>query len=97
MHGVTTQAFHDHYRTANMDIIGDLPYGRLMRLVTVQMARYGLIGVVIRAARKAPQLESAVLDAVSARAPYKEVLKKTLHPRSALAFLQSLLTPIKSK
>ena len=89
--GVTTQAFHEHYRVANQDIINDLPFGRFMRLITILMARANLMGPVIRAAKKAPLLESAILDAVSARAPYSEVLKKALHPSSALAFLKALI------
>ena len=48
-HGYTREAFHQHYRTANQDIIQDLPYGRAMRVLTIFMARVGLLNPVLRA------------------------------------------------
>ncbi len=88
--GVSFKAFDNHYRSANQDIIRDLPYGRGMRLLTIYLARYGLLDPVIRAAQKDPLLQSALFDAVSAHAMYSEVLARTLHPRTILAILGQL-------
>ncbi|HEX6305111.1 MAG TPA: hypothetical protein VFZ76_13035 [Anaerolineales bacterium] len=89
--GITKRAFYQHYRLANQDIIADLPYGQGMRLVVILLSRYGLLDPVIRAAHQNPTLRSALLDAVSARAPYKRVVKKSLQPKIGWSILRSLL------
>lgn len=99
--GISFQAFHDHYRQANQDIIQDLPYGRVMRLLTIFLARYGLLDPVLRAAQADRDLRSALFDAVSAHAPYGQVLRRTLRPACLLAIvrqmaLRSSVTPEKA-
>jgi flavin-dependent dehydrogenase len=89
--GITQRAFADHYRRSNNDILRDLPYGQGMRHVTRLMARSGLFAPVLRAARREPSLRAALFDAVSAHAPYAEVLAQTLRPAPALAVLRALL------
>ena len=59
-HGVSAQAFHQHYRNDNHEIINDLPYGRVMRLVAIYVSRLGLLDTIIRAARQSPDLRSAL-------------------------------------
>ncbi|MFL7890632.1 MAG: NAD(P)/FAD-dependent oxidoreductase [Anaerolineales bacterium] len=90
-HGYTRQDFHDFYRTANQDIIQDLPYGRAMRLLTLFMSRVGLINPVLRAAETSPDLQSALFDAVSAHALYSEVFAKSLRLNTVLAILKAML------
>ena len=75
--GCSESAFHDHYRQANRDIIGDLPYGRSLRLLTIYSKRYGLLDPVLRAAKKRQILQSALYDAVSANSSYLQVVKKS--------------------
>jgi flavin-dependent dehydrogenase len=90
-HGFTRQAFHDHYRTANQDIIQDLPYGYAMRLLTIFMSRVGMLNPVLRAAQNTPDLQEALFDAVSAHALYREVFTKSLRPNTVLAILKAML------
>jgi flavin-dependent dehydrogenase len=90
-HGYTGQAFQDHYRTANNDIIQDLPYGRAMRLLTIFMSRFGLLNPVLRAAQTTPDLQSALFDAVSAHALYREVIAKSLQPKTVFAVMRAML------
>lgn len=90
-HGHTREAFHQHYRTANQDIIQDLPYGRAMRLLTIFMSRVGLLDPVLRAAHCTPDLQSALFDAVSAHALYREVFVKSLRPKTVFAILRAML------
>lgn len=77
--GVSHEAFHQHYRRANMDIIGDLPYGQVMRFFTNHFSRYHLLDPVVRAAQTNPYLEQSLFDAVSAHASYKQVMGKMMH------------------
>lgn len=88
--GISKRAFYRHYRGANQDIIADLPYGHGMRIIVILLARYGLLDPVIRAARQNPTLRSALLDAVSARAPYKMVVKKSLQSAVGRSILRTL-------
>ena len=92
-HGVSAQAFHQHYRNDNHEIIDDLPYGRVMRLVAIYMSRLGLLDTVIRAARQSPDLRSALFDAISAHALYKDVMKRSLNPKSIWAVLKAMIKP----
>lgn len=88
-HGISEQVFMDHYCSLNKDIIQDLPYGQVMRYFTIFLARYRLLDPVIRAARQSPQLQSALFDAVSAHAPYRQVIKQSLNLNILWAVLRS--------
>jgi flavin-dependent dehydrogenase len=88
-HGISEQVFNDHYCSLNKDITQDLPYGQAMRYFTIFLARYRLLDPVIRAARQSPQLQSALFDAVSAHAPYRQVIKQSLHMNILWAVLRS--------
>jgi flavin-dependent dehydrogenase len=88
-HGISEQVFMDHYCSLNKDIIKDLPYGQVMRYFTIFLARYRLLDPVIRAARQSPQLQSALFDAVSAHAPYRQVIKQSLNLNILWAVLRS--------
>ena len=90
-YGYTREEFHLHYRTANQDIIQDLPYGRAMRVLTIFMSRVGLLDPVLRAAHCTPDLQSALFDAVSAHALYREVFVKSLRPKTIFAILRAML------
>ncbi len=92
-HGISNTAFHEHYNQANQDIIQDLPYGQAMRYFTMFLARYRLLDPVIRAARKSTPLQSALFDAVSAHAPYRNVIRQSLHPNIIWAVFQSWVNP----
>ena len=76
--GISEMAFLDYYCSANHDITQDLPYGQIMRHLTIFLAHYRLLDPVIRAAQQSPQLRSALLDAVSAHAPYRQVIGQSL-------------------
>ncbi len=89
--GCSRQAFHNDYRKANHDLIQDLPYGQMMRFVTILMARYRLLNPVIRAARKNAHLQTALFGAISAHAPYRKVLSQALHPSAILEVFKALL------
>ncbi len=88
-HGISGAAFSDHYRAANQDIIRDLPYGQAMRHVTNFLTHYQLVDPVIRAAKNNPSLQSALFDAVSAHAPYHQVIRQSFRPEIISAVLRA--------
>ena len=89
--GVTRNAFADHYWTANQDIIQDLPYGRVIRSLTILLSQLHLLDPVLRAAPQNDQLQIALFEAVSAYAPYRRVLGRSLQPRTLWSILRTLL------
>ena len=96
-YGITEQAFHTYYRSANRDIIQDLPFGRSIRLATLFMSDYGFMGMVLRAAEKSPALKSALFGAVSGHTPYREILKQVLQPKVVWNILCSIRkTPLET-
>jgi flavin-dependent dehydrogenase len=88
--GISHRAFHSHYRQANQDIIGDLPYGRLMRRLTILASRYKLLDPVIRAAKTNPTLQEALFGAVSGHALYRDILLQMLRPGNIAAVLREI-------
>lgn len=89
--GISRQAFHNHYRTANQDIIRDLPYGQGIRLLTITLARFHLLDPVLRAAQTNAELRRALFEAVSAHAPYRRVVQRSLRPRTLWSISRHLL------
>lgn len=89
--GISATAFHTHYRSANHDIISDLPYGQLMRHLTITFARLHLLNPVLRAARNQPSLQSALFDAVSAHDQYRRVMARTLQPTVVRSIVSEML------
>jgi flavin-dependent dehydrogenase len=88
--GISKEAFQNDYYRANDDIISDLPYGRVMRFVTITLARYGLLDAVVRAAESDAGLRGALFGAVSAQFAYKPVLRKAFNPARLLGVVRSL-------
>ncbi|MDF1500100.1 MAG: FAD/NAD(P)-binding protein [Anaerolineales bacterium] len=88
--GITARAFHAHFRKANDDLIQDLPYGQLMRRITIWLSRTGLLSGIIRGAQTEPALHTALFGAVAGVTPYREILKDALKPRNLVAILRSM-------
>jgi len=89
--GVSRAAFASHYEAANRDIIGDLRFGRAVRLMVLLSSRYGLLDPVMRAARHDAGVREALYGAVSAHQPYRQVLGSMLNLRSVAAVLRALV------
>jgi hypothetical protein len=92
-HGISEGAFREHYYSANQDIIQDLPYGQAMRYFTIFLARFRLLDPVIRAAKNNSILQSALFDAASAHAPYRQVIRQGLQPKVISAVLRAWINP----
>jgi flavin-dependent dehydrogenase len=88
-HGISGYAFFDHYCSLNKDITQDLPYGQAMRHFTIFLSHYRLLDPVIRAAKRNPMLQSALFDAASANAPYRQVIRQSFRPQNILEVLRA--------
>lgn len=101
-YGISETCFSYYYNKANQDIIRDIPYGRMMRFLTIFMSRLRLFDPVLRAAQHNDALQNALLDAVSAHDTYRNVLLNVVKPRSISTVLlemskMNLALPFKSK
>jgi len=90
-HGISREAFHNHYKTANQDILGDVIWGQTARFLTGSLRKLGLADALVRAASTEPHLKDAMLGAVSAHQTYRMVFSKSATPRAAWAFSKAVL------
>ncbi len=88
--GISAAAFRSHYVPANADIIDDLPYGRVTRVLVNASLRAHLLDSIVRAAKYDERVRESLYGAVSAHAPYRHVLGGMLHPHSIAAVLRRL-------
>jgi flavin-dependent dehydrogenase len=91
--GISQKAFEADFAAANRDITDDLVYGRAMRFLVSFSAHCGLLDPVIKAASWDDCVRRALFGAVSAHAPYREVLLDMLHPRAVRAVLAAMIGP----
>ncbi|MDD5467876.1 MAG: NAD(P)/FAD-dependent oxidoreductase [Anaerolineales bacterium] len=101
-YGISELCFSYHYDRANQDIIRDLSYGKFMRSLTIFLSHLRLFDPILRAAQHNHDLQSALLDAVSAHDTYRKVLLHVLKPKPISAVLlemakSSLALPLKAK
>lgn len=82
--GISQEAFRTDYLRHCQEILDDIPYGRLMRLLAIQGAAYGLLDMVIELARCDPGLQRALFDSVSANRLYKEIVRQAATPQRLL-------------
>lgn len=87
--GFSNAAFHDHYRRANEDLIGDMSYGQAMRLLVILLARSGMLDTVLKAARDEPLLRHALFGAVSGHDAYRTIWGDSLKPASLMAIIRA--------
>jgi flavin-dependent dehydrogenase len=88
--GISASAFQS-YRAANRDIIQDLPFGQLMRRFTILASRFGFMHLVLKAAERDCGLQRALFNAISAGAPYSEVVRQALTPTSVRAMITAMV------
>ena len=88
--GISKEAFQA-YHTANRDITGDLFYGQTMRRLTMLASRLGLMDAVLQSAEHNPILQQALFDAVSARRPYREVIRAAFSPAQLRSIVRAFL------
>ena len=88
--GISCHAFASDFAVANQDITGDLIYGRGMRFLVAFSAYFGLLDPVVRAAGQDEHVREALFGAVSAHAPYRNVLVEMVNPQSVKAVMRAM-------
>jgi len=74
-YGLTQKMFNE-YRSKCADLIADIPYGRILRWLTIIFTRLGLIDNILIEAEKEPALKRALFHIVSGQKPYRTIWKE---------------------
>jgi len=78
--GISKRAFHA-YQLACRDITDDLPYGKIMRTLTIGISKWHLLNTVIALAEQDAHLRHALFGAVSGHQMYREIMLGLLDVR----------------
>ncbi|MDP8206642.1 MAG: hypothetical protein P9L92_08280 [Candidatus Electryonea clarkiae] len=90
--GISKNALKRYHEMCS-DLIGDLPYGKILRFLTVRLARLKLIDPMIRMAESNEDMRKILFDLVSADESFKNIYlfmkKKKLISKIGLNFLKN--------
>lgn len=70
--GISIKAF-DRFHAKCKDITDDLPYGKLMRFLTLRIANWKILDPILKLARTDTKLERALFNSVSAHRSFKTI------------------------
>lgn len=74
--GISKEAFRSYVKSCS-ELTGDIPYGKILRFMTIQASKYGLLDSVIESAKKEPALKKAFFNIVSGHETYKKTWQET--------------------
>lgn len=75
-HGISKVAFQEYAKSC-CDLKEDIPYGRILRFLTIQISKHGLMDAVFEIAKKEPSLKKAFFNIVSGQETYKKTWQET--------------------
>ncbi|UCH33901.1 MAG: hypothetical protein JSV65_15250 [Armatimonadota bacterium] len=78
--GVSRQAF-DYFAASRRHLTGDLQYGRVVRMLTGLVSRWGVLPAFVAEARDDADLRQALFDCVSGRTSYRSVVLRKCNLR----------------
>jgi len=74
--GLTRTAFEGYLEDC-CELTDDIPYGRILRALTIRFSKFGLMDGVLEAAKKEPALRQAMFNVVSGQETYKRTWQET--------------------
>jgi flavin-dependent dehydrogenase len=74
--GLTRTAFEGYLEDC-CELTDDIPYGRVLRALTIRFSKLGLMDGVLEAAKKEPALKQAMFNVVSGQETYKRTWQET--------------------
>ncbi len=95
--GISARAFLEYHK-ACYDITRDLPYGKAMRALALNLSKWHLLNTVIALAEQDARLRHALFGSVSAHQTYREIVHSMLDARwiARMTFLLAAL-PFRSR
>ncbi|MEW5815117.1 MAG: NAD(P)/FAD-dependent oxidoreductase [Spirochaetota bacterium] len=90
MAGISREAFEREYRRGCKEFIEDIPYGKVLRWLAIKSSRWRILDPIVELAQRAPLLENALFDCVSAHKSFKEIFRRTWSFKLMLKVLGTL-------
>ncbi|MFQ5673500.1 MAG: NAD(P)/FAD-dependent oxidoreductase [Nitrospinales bacterium] len=89
-HGVSKSAF-ERYAEDCAELTGDLPFGRVLRLMTNLASRFQFMDHLLKIAEDDPVFMACLFNCVSGHKPYKQIFKETASVRLGMRMLGELV------
>jgi flavin-dependent dehydrogenase len=90
-HGVSKQAFAENFYPDCRELTEDLPYGRMVRILTNLATSFKFMDHMIVVAAERPAFMKAMFGSVSGHDPYKKIIIETASVPLAFTFAQKIL------
>ncbi len=90
-HGISKKAFAENFYQNCNELTEDLPYGRMVRILTNLATRYKFMDHMIAVAAERPEFMKALFNSVSGHDPYKKILTETASLSLSFTFAKKLL------
>ncbi|MFQ6108304.1 MAG: NAD(P)/FAD-dependent oxidoreductase [Candidatus Aminicenantales bacterium] len=78
-YGISREAFQEYQKRCS-DLMADMPYGKALRWLMIQCAKYDLLDNIFEEAKKEPLLRKAFFNIVSGQETYKKTWDETKSP-----------------
>ncbi len=92
-HGMSKVAFQDYLKSCS-ELTDDIPYGKIIRYLTIQSSKYRLLDSILETAKKEEVMRRAFFNIVSGQETYKKTWQQT---RNFKLLLKIVFKAIKSK
>ncbi len=90
-HGVSKQAFAENFYLDCRELTEDLPYGRMVRVLTNLATSFKFMDHMIAVAAERPDFMKALFGSVSGHDPYKKIMIEAASVSLAITFAQKIL------
>jgi flavin-dependent dehydrogenase len=74
--GISEEAFQKYIKSCS-ELTDDIPYGKILRFLTIRSSRYGLLDSIFERAKKEKALRRAFFNIVSGQGTYKKTWQET--------------------
>jgi flavin-dependent dehydrogenase len=94
--GISEEAFNQYYRMCS-NIVDDQPYGKVLRFLTIKMARFKLIDPILQLAETDEAIGKVLFDCVSAHECLKDIYRYSRQHKTTRRILFHLLRHARSR
>ncbi len=78
--GISKEAFHEYLKSCS-ELTDDIPYGKIIRFLTIQSSKFGFLDSILETAKKEHPLRRAFFNIVSGQETYKKTWQETKNLR----------------
>lgn len=89
--GISKEAFKDYYNSFS-SITGDLPYGKMVRLLATFSAHFGLFSPMIKLAMEDKKFRTAFFDSVAGSKMFKKIIFETISLQLSWKIIKILIS-----